>query len=109
MVIPVCVNCQSPVNIVSDPKGGIEIIHYYCPNCRHTAASFLLGYSRQIDRETSAPPTVAREFIHRARFFGEDNRHYQLRAKMQGLKELRTKAADGGGPHHSPSDPADAE
>ena len=108
MVIPVCVNCQSPVNVVSDPRDGVEIINYHCPTCKHTAASFLLGYSEPIDREAGPSSAPGERSIQRAKLFGADKRHYKLRAKMQGLKKLRASTEDRDIPQQPSQDPADA-
>ncbi len=94
MVIPVCYKCKTPVKIISTPQGGLEIINYQCPECNHVAASFLLGY---IEPALEASPQAApadEELIERAKYFEDTYQHYKLRAKMQGLLELRA-AADG--------------
>ena len=94
MVIPVCFKCLSPVEFVSDSSGGVEVIRYRCIECDHSAASFLLGYTESEEKQGQNLPEVDSPFGQRAQFFGESNEHYKLRAKMQGLLELRA-AADG--------------
>ena len=84
MVIPVCFKCQS----------GVEVIRYHCPECNHAMGSFLLGYVEPVvnKAEAVAQPEVAQseeESIQRAQYFEDTNKHYKLRAKMQGLLELR--------------------
>jgi len=93
MVIPVCFKCQSPVEIIAQPKHGVEVISYLCINCGHTAANFLLGYTEPdaMEMEFEVPETVEVEGepIHRAKYFRESSDQYKLRARMQGLKEFR--------------------
>lgn len=93
MVIPVCFKCQSPVEIIAQPKHGVEVISYLCINCGHTAANFLLGYTEpdEMEMEFEVPETVEVEGepIHRAKYFRESTDQYKLRARMQGLKEFR--------------------
>ena len=93
MVIPVCFKCQSPVEIMAEPKHGVEVISFQCTKCGHIAANFLLGYGEPDDFEMGfeVNETVEAEegSIQRAKYFRESTDQYKLRAKMQGLKELR--------------------
>jgi hypothetical protein len=108
MVILVCFNCQNPVNIVSEPRNGIEIFSYHCPKCEQKSASFLLGYREGFEHEPGEPAQAGTDRIQRAKLFGQDNKHYKLRAKMQGLKALRANT-EGRDPARSSTDQADPE
>ena len=95
MVIPVCFKCQSPVEIIAEPKHGVEVISYQCVQCGHTAANFLLGYGDEpdeieVDIGTNEETVEAgKESIQRAKYFRESTDQYKLRAKMQALNEFR--------------------
>ena len=89
MVIPVCYRCYTPVKIVSEPADGLEVIRYHCAECDHSAASFLLGYVEGSEAELEAALETGDVFTHRAEVFKDTNKHYKLRAKMQGLLDLR--------------------
>lgn len=111
MVIPVCFKCQSPVEIIAEPKHGVEVISYQCTNCGHTAANFLLGYTesdkREVEFEANESVETEGESIQRAKYFRESSDQYKSRARMQGLKEFR---ANMDGPHQpdSPENPVDS-
>ena len=113
MVIPVCFKCQSPVKIIAEPKHGVEVISYQCTQCDHTAANFLLGYADEpgefeIEFEVNESIEAEKESIQRAKYFRKTTDQYKLRAKMQGLKELRA-STDGARMLGSSEDSADTE
>jgi len=91
MIIPVCFKCRNPVKIMAAFQDGLVVVRYHCQDCNTSAAGFLLGYIEPKLDETLEKdgPEVNSEEIERAKYFGHDNEHYKLRAKMQGLKELR--------------------
>jgi hypothetical protein len=91
MVIPVCFKCQNPVKVRLTPHDGLEIISYHCLDCNISAASFLLGYIEPEldDLPEEDIPTVNDDEIERAKYFKHNDQRYKLRAKMQGLKQLR--------------------
>jgi hypothetical protein len=90
MVIPICFKCQNPLQIISRPDDGLEIVRYQCSLCRHTSASFLLGYiePEQPKRPDSEPPETESR---RARSFTDVQEQYRLRAKMQSILDLTDK------------------
>ena len=88
MVIPVCFKCEHPVNIMSASKQGMEVISYQCTACNHTSASFLLGYV-EAGNNNANESEPASEPTGRAELFSQAADNYKLRAKMQGLIDLR--------------------
>ena len=86
MVIPVCYKCETPVKIISVPQDGIETINYQCTQCNHTSASFLLGCIEPTASNNSKPNA---ESSQRAQLFSQATQNYKLRAKMQGLVDLK--------------------
>lgn len=90
MVIPVCFKCQTPLQIIARPQEGFEIIRYQCSLCRHTSASFLLGYiepERPASPDAQSPEKESR----RARSFTDVQEQYRLRAKIQSILDITTK------------------
>ena len=87
MVIPICFKCQNPLQIISRPDSGFEIVRYQCSRCCHSSASFLLGY---IEPERPNPQPLEKE-SRRARSFTNAQEQYRLRAKMQSILDLTDK------------------
>ena len=85
-VIPVCYKCESPLKVVSVSDNGVETIRYQCTACSRTSASFLLGYIDPVAPHTTEPEDKSPR---RAQFFSEATQKYKLRAKMQGLVDLK--------------------
>ena len=102
MVIPVCFKCESPIRILSIPQNGIETIRYQCIECKHTSASFLLGYVESAVPDETKPEDDTSQ---RAQLFSQAAENYRLRAKMQGLVDLKN---DGLRPNISPESSPDA-
>jgi hypothetical protein len=90
MVIPVCFKCQSPLEILSQPENGLELVKYQCALCRQSSASFLLGYIEPEWQKSSAPEK-SEEGNRRARSFTGVEKQYKLRAKMQAIMDVTAK------------------
>jgi hypothetical protein len=90
MVIPVCFKCQSPLEILSRPEDGLELVRYQCASCRQSSASFLLGYIEPEWRKSSEPEQPE-EDNRRAQSFTGVEKQYKQRAKMQAILEVTAK------------------
>ena len=90
MVIPICFKCQNPLQIISRPDNGLEIVSYQCSLCRHISASFLLGYIEP-ERPKRPDPQPPEKESRRARSFTDVQEQYRLRAKMQSILDLTDK------------------
>ncbi len=89
MVIPVCLKCEQPVNIVATLQDGIEIITFQCSHCHYASSGFLLGY---LEPTKDTPPSKIKptdSAVQRAELFAQSTQSYKLRAKMQGLVDLK--------------------
>ncbi|MCP5014215.1 MAG: hypothetical protein GY938_02910 [Ketobacter sp.] len=81
------------------------MISYQCTACHHTSASFLLGYVESgIDNVNETEP--APETTGRAELFSQSAKNYKLRAKMQGLIDLRNDVLAQTRPSDASSDTA---
>lgn len=98
MVIPVCFKCEKPVQMLSVPQNGVETIHYRCAACSHASAGFLLGF---VDPIIPNNPTPESERLQRAQFFSDTTQNYKLRAKMQGLLDLKNDGLHPGAANES--------
>jgi hypothetical protein len=90
MVIPICFKCQNPLQIISRPDNGLEILGFQCAFCRHTSASFLLGYIEP-ERPKRVEPRPPEKESQRARSFTDVQEQYRLRAKLQSILDLTDK------------------
>ena len=90
MVIPICFKCQNPLQIISQPNNGLEIVSYQCSLCHYSSASFLLGY---IEPELPKRPDLQslEKESRRARSFTDVQEQYRLRAKLQSILDLTDK------------------
>jgi hypothetical protein len=90
MVIPICFKCQNPLQPISQPEDGLEIVRYQCPLCHYTSAGFLLGYiePKRPERLAAQPPEKESR---RARSFTDVQEQYRLRAKMQSILDVTPK------------------
>ena len=90
MVIPICFKCQNPLQIISRPDSGFEIVRYQCSLCRYSSACFLLGYIEP-ERPKRPEPQPPEKESRRARSFTDVQKQYRLRAKMQSILDLTDK------------------
>ncbi len=87
MVIPACLKCEQPVNIIATPQDGIEIITFQCSHCHHSSGGFLLGCFEPT-KDTRLQKATDSD-IQRADLFAQSSQSYKLRAKMQSLVDLK--------------------